>query len=119
MCGHLTEESIAYSPLRFWRRFCRRGARDFPTVETRCARVRHRHARPRRLRPHSPNTSLSHLEGGSIPAAALTAYATSEDRLKALLAGFQIHVTKPVDPLELIAVVASLAGRTGTAKDKR
>ena len=63
--------------------------------------------------------SRSHNEGGGIPAAALTAYATAEDRLRVLTAGFQIHVAKPVEPLELIAVVASLAGRTGLAKDKR
>jgi PAS domain S-box-containing protein len=49
-----------------------------------------------------------------IPAAALTAFARSEDRRRAMLAGFQTHVAKPVDPAELLAVVASLAGRTGT-----
>ncbi|MCA1616283.1 MAG: GAF domain-containing protein [Acidobacteria bacterium] len=49
--------------------------------------------------------------GGRIPAAALTAYARAEDRMRALLAGFQIHVPKPVEPAELAAVVASLAGR--------
>jgi CheY-like chemotaxis protein len=63
--------------------------------------------------------AVSHEEGGSVPAAALTAYATSDDRLKALTAGFQIHVAKPVEPLELIAVVASLAGRTGTARRRQ
>ncbi|HEX9919205.1 MAG TPA: ATP-binding protein, partial [Pyrinomonadaceae bacterium] len=51
--------------------------------------------------------------GGGIPAAALTAYARSEDRVRALRAGFQMHVTKPVEPAELITVVANLAGRTG------
>jgi PAS domain S-box-containing protein len=50
--------------------------------------------------------------GGDIPAAALTAYARPEDRMRALMAGFQIHVPKPVEPAELVAVVASLAGRT-------
>jgi len=50
--------------------------------------------------------------GGHIPAAALTAYARAEDRMRALLAGFQIHVPKPVEPAELATVVASLAGRT-------
>ncbi len=49
--------------------------------------------------------------GGGIPAAALTAYARTEDRMQALLAGFQIHVPKPVQPAELIAVVSSLAAR--------
>ncbi|HZS04313.1 MAG TPA: PAS domain S-box protein [Blastocatellia bacterium] len=57
--------------------------------------------------------ALSHKEGGSIPAVALTAYARSEDRLRALTAGFQMHVAKPVDPTELAAVVASLTGRIG------
>jgi CheY-like chemotaxis protein len=42
---------------------------------------------------------------------ALTAYARSEDRMRALAAGFQMHVVKPVEPAELIMVVASLAGR--------
>ncbi|HYG08492.1 MAG TPA: hypothetical protein VD835_00830, partial [Pyrinomonadaceae bacterium] len=50
--------------------------------------------------------------GGRIPAAALTAYARAEDRMRALRAGFQLHVPKPVEPAELAAVVASLAGRT-------
>jgi CheY-like chemotaxis protein len=50
--------------------------------------------------------------GGDVPAIAFTAFARSEDRIKALAAGYQTHVTKPVDPTELIAVVASLAGRT-------
>ncbi|MGH7555186.1 MAG: ATP-binding protein, partial [Longimicrobiales bacterium] len=49
----------------------------------------------------------------SIPAAALTALARVADRRRALLAGFQTHLTKPVDPTELVATVASLAGRTG------
>jgi PAS domain S-box-containing protein len=48
-----------------------------------------------------------------IPAAALTAFARTEDRKRALLAGFQTHIAKPVDPAELTAAVASLAGRTG------
>ena len=51
--------------------------------------------------------------GGHVKAAALTAYARTEDRLRALWAGFQTHVPKPVQPNELAAVVASLAGRTG------
>lgn len=50
--------------------------------------------------------------GGSIPAIALTAYARSEDRMRALAAGFQMHVPKPVESLELIMVIASLTGRT-------
>ena len=51
--------------------------------------------------------------GGTIPAVALTAYARSEDRMKAVMAGFQMHVTKPVEPAELLTMVASLAGRAG------
>ena len=47
-----------------------------------------------------------------VPAAALTAYATAEDRKRALLAGFNIHLPKPIDGEELTAVVVMLAGRT-------
>jgi PAS domain S-box-containing protein len=43
-----------------------------------------------------------------IPAVALTAYARADDRMKALAAGFQMHVSKPVEPAELAAVIASL-----------
>lgn len=50
-------------------------------------------------------------QGGSIPAVALTAFARSEDRMRALMSGYQMHVSKPVEPSELLAVVASLATR--------
>ena len=50
-----------------------------------------------------------------VPAIALTAYARFEDRVRALNAGFQVHVTKPIEPVELIAVIASLTGRKGNA----
>jgi CheY-like chemotaxis protein len=50
-------------------------------------------------------------EGGRIPAAALTAFARPEDRRKALRAGYQSHIAKPVMPEELVALVARLAGR--------
>ena len=50
-------------------------------------------------------------DGGAVPAAALTAYARAEDRKQALEAGFQTHLAKPIDPSELIAAVARLAGR--------
>jgi signal transduction histidine kinase/ActR/RegA family two-component response regulator len=50
-----------------------------------------------------------------LPAVALTAFAQKEDQRRALLAGFQVHVPKPVDPYDLLTVVASLAGRTGTS----
>jgi signal transduction histidine kinase/ActR/RegA family two-component response regulator len=46
-----------------------------------------------------------------VPAAALTAYARSEDRMKALQSGFQIHLAKPIDPAELVTTIASLAKR--------
>jgi PAS domain S-box-containing protein len=46
-----------------------------------------------------------------IPAAALTAYARSEDRVKALRAGFQVHLAKPIDPAELVATIVALAKR--------
>jgi signal transduction histidine kinase len=49
--------------------------------------------------------------GGDLPAAALTAYARAEDRLRALEAGYQTHLAKPVDPAELVAAVGRLAGR--------
>jgi len=49
--------------------------------------------------------------GGNIPAAALTAYARAEDRMRVLRSGFQFHLPKPVDSAELVTVVASLAGR--------
>jgi PAS domain S-box-containing protein len=49
-------------------------------------------------------------QGGAIPAVALTAYARSEDRTKALRAGYQAHISKPVEPADLIEAVASFAG---------
>jgi PAS domain S-box-containing protein len=55
--------------------------------------------------------SLPSDQGGQIPAAALTAYARTEDRMRVLRAGFQFHLPKPVDAAELVTVVASLAGR--------
>jgi CheY-like chemotaxis protein len=52
----------------------------------------------------------------AVPAAALTAYARSEDRMKALAAGFQIHLAKPIDPAELVTTIASLAKRLQPAE---
>ena len=49
----------------------------------------------------------------TLPAVALTAFASPDDRRRALVAGFQVHMAKPIDPHDLIAVVGSLAGRTG------
>ncbi|WP_447978523.1 response regulator [Candidatus Nitrospira bockiana] len=57
----------------------------------------------RRVRAMAPE------QGGRIPAVALTAYARAEDRVRALSAGFQMHVAKPVEPIELATVVASFA----------
>jgi PAS domain S-box-containing protein len=50
-------------------------------------------------------------KGGRIPAAALTAYARPEDRMRVLAAGYQMHIPKPIQPAELVAVVASIARR--------
>lgn len=55
--------------------------------------------------------ALPSEHGGQIPAAALTAYARAEDRMRVLRSGFQFHLPKPVDSAELVTVVASLAGR--------
>jgi len=57
--------------------------------------------------------ALGKERGGEIPAAALTAYAAEEDRIRVLRSGYQIHVPKPISPTELVAIVASLSGRTG------
>ena len=54
---------------------------------------------------------LGAARGGRVPAIALTAFARSEDRTRALRAGFLVHVSKPVDPSELVATVASVARR--------
>ncbi|KLU38259.1 hypothetical protein AB595_04130 [Massilia sp. WF1] len=53
---------------------------------------------------------LGKEEGSQVPAIALTAFARSEDRLSALEAGFSAHISKPVEPSELIATVASVVG---------
>jgi PAS domain S-box-containing protein len=51
--------------------------------------------------------------GKKFPAVALTAFARSEDRTRAMMAGYQVHIAKPIEPQELLATVGSLAGRTG------
>ncbi|TAK28979.1 MAG: response regulator [Myxococcaceae bacterium] len=51
--------------------------------------------------------------GGRVPAVALTAYARAEDRARALRAGFDEHLPKPVEPRELVRVIASLARANG------
>jgi CheY-like chemotaxis protein/two-component sensor histidine kinase len=50
--------------------------------------------------------------GGAIPAAAITSYATEEDRRRALAMGYQLHVAKPVKPDDIIDAVSRLSGRT-------
>src|SRR5262249_1144501 len=57
--------------------------------------------------------AIAHFDGSRLPAIALTALARVEDRKRAMLAGYQAHFAKPVDPGELVAIVASLTGRTG------
>ncbi|MEO8202622.1 MAG: ATP-binding protein [Betaproteobacteria bacterium] len=64
----------------------------------------------RRIRALGPS------RGGAVPAIALTAFARSEDRTRALRAGFQVHVSKPVEPPELVATVANAAGRLSSAE---
>jgi CheY-like chemotaxis protein len=54
-----------------------------------------------------------------IPAIALTAYARAEDRMRALRAGYQVHIAKPVEPAELLAAIASFAGLIGAQRRRR
>ena len=54
---------------------------------------------------------MSSDRGRDIPAIALTAYTRDEDRARALVAGFQIHVAKPFDPFELLTIVESMVNR--------
>jgi CheY-like chemotaxis protein len=56
----------------------------------------------RRIRQHEAK------HGGFLPAVALTGYARAEDRARILAAGFQAHVSKPVDPVELTAAIATI-----------
>jgi len=51
----------------------------------------------------------------NVPAAALTAYARSEDRVRALRSGFQLHLAKPIDPGELMKAIAALAKHRASA----
>jgi len=57
--------------------------------------------------------ALGEANQARLPAIALTAFARSEDRTRALRAGFLLHLAKPVEPSELVATVASATGRTG------
>jgi PAS domain S-box-containing protein len=56
--------------------------------------------------------ALDVAQGGRTPAVALTAYGRMEDRVRTLASGYSMHVPKPVDPGELTAIIASVAGRT-------
>jgi PAS domain S-box-containing protein len=66
----------------------------------------------RKVRARSPE------EGGRIPAIALTAYAGVADRRRALLAGFQTHLAKPVEPDDLVAVILSLTFHQEASDEK-
>lgn len=55
--------------------------------------------------------ALSSNEGGKTPAIAFTACARESDRINAYLAGFQVHISKPANPLELVAITARLTGK--------
>jgi PAS domain S-box-containing protein len=60
--------------------------------------------------------NLPAIEGGKTPAIALTAFAGSGDRTKALIAGYHMHLAKPIESDELIATIGSLKGRTREAE---
>lgn len=62
---------------------------------------------------------LPDSQGGDTPAVALTAFARSEDRRRAVMAGFQMHLPKPIEPVELLAVVASLHASSRRGKPPR
>ena len=56
--------------------------------------------------------ALDPAKGGAVPAVAVTAYGRVEDRVRLLAAGYNMHVPKPIEPAELVAVLATLARRT-------
>jgi len=62
---------------------------------------------------------LADTEGGDTPAVALTALARAEDRRRALMAGFQMHLPKPVEAAELLAVVSNLSIASRRSKSRR
>ncbi|HSD11673.1 MAG TPA: hypothetical protein VLF14_11840 [Candidatus Binatia bacterium] len=62
--------------------------------------------------PHGRRRSTASAErGGNVPVAALTAYASAQDRARVLAAGFEAYVPKPVRPVDLVRVVARLGGK--------
>jgi two-component system, chemotaxis family, CheB/CheR fusion protein len=56
--------------------------------------------------------ALSPIDGGQIPAVALTAYHSLRDRQMSRSAGFQAHIAKPIEPEQLVAIVANLVRKT-------
>jgi PAS domain S-box-containing protein len=62
--------------------------------------------------------ALGPARGGKVPAIALTAFARSEDRTRALRAGFQVHLSKPVEPSELMTAVASVASQADESQSR-
>lgn len=64
-----------------------------------------------RLFEASQRESLSPEQGGQIPAIALTGYTSKEERQRAIDAGFQRHVAKPIEPVQLAELIADLVGR--------
>ncbi len=89
-----------------------RSARGDPRgAQTRRHRQRRGYARRGWLQLHSASSARCRAKRGRIPAIALTAYARAEDRKRALVAGFQNHAAKPIEPQELVIVIANLAGR--------
>jgi CheY-like chemotaxis protein len=63
--------------------------------------------------------ALGKARGGRLPAIALTAFARSEDRARALRAGFQVQVSKPVEPSELVATWRASSGARATWREQR
>ena len=63
--------------------------------------------------------SRTSKEGGLTPALALTAFASTEDRARALAAGYQRHLAKPVDPTDLVEAVAELADQAASIDERR
>lgn len=61
--------------------------------------------------------ALPLAQGGQMQAVAVTAYAREEDRMQALSAGFQMHISKPIEPRQLLKVIVRLAGRTASTRD--
>ena len=59
---------------------------------------------------------LSDADGGDTPAVALTAFARAEDRRRALMAGFQMHLPKPIEAAELLAVASNLCAAARRAR---